>query len=669
MARLRVRLRGKPVSDVSLNQEQSYVAGRKEDCDIVLQAEKGISREHFKIYFENGSWNVQVVSRYGEVIYNGQNAQAFSLEHGSQFSVPPYEFEFLQTSEEVSGVSSPGTQSDSSNLPALTNAGLPSNFDGDEEKTVIGVAPMVAYIKVVDSENEPKEIIRLDEGDSWVAGRDPSCHIQIRDQRVSRRQFEIRRSGSQYMIIDLGSVNGTLLNGNPISSAEPVAIKSGDSVIVLNNYLFFELHDANFKNRLENVNVQTVNPLVPTSHTLSPMNSQNGYDMSMAPYQVQMQYPAVGGAAMPTPGASGAPGTPGVKPKFDFEKNRPKVIGAAILILVLAYFLSDNGQDGRSPATPTAPPGSPMEMFLKLKPEQQALVRQRYKDAKNLYMQGKYQLAQDEIVKLQELVPDYEDIKEIERLSKEAIFIQGQQRRQEELEKAKIETEEKIQQQANECQKKISSTITMSEIEDCLSPVLQFNPEHPRILALKSQAEALIAQKEAKEAERAAYQASVAKLRGLYDRAQMMEKTAKPLDVIAAYERVLAANLPDPNGIKSRAKGNIAFIRQSMNSKTANLQAEAEKFYQAQNLKGAILALRKARILDPSNFTLPEKIDQYTNELRKQMMTIYQEGILEENLGNVDAAKEKWKKILELDVPDGEYYKKAYIKLKKYGAL
>ena len=47
MARLKVRLRGKTVYDVALTEDRSYVAGRKEDCDIVLQPEKGISREHF----------------------------------------------------------------------------------------------------------------------------------------------------------------------------------------------------------------------------------------------------------------------------------------------------------------------------------------------------------------------------------------------------------------------------------------------------------------------------------------------------------------------------------------------------------------------------------------------------------------------------------------------
>lgn len=677
MARLRVRLRGKPIYDITLSEDRSYVAGRKEDCDIVLQPEKGISREHFKVSFVNGSWVVDVVSRYGEVIHNGEQVQQLTLDHGIQFAIPPYEFDFLMTSaEDVVAAPAENAGGTSANLPAVTGVEPSPGFDGSEEKTVIGVSPTAAYIKITDSQNEAKEMIRLDAGDSWVAGRDATCHIQIRDQRVSRRQFEIRRAGSQYVIIDLGSVNGTLLNGTPISSTDTTPIKSGDAISVLTNYLYFELHDANFQSRLEMVNVQPINPLVPMSSDAVPMEYQQQHNEMMpyqqgamppVQYQPQMQYPmGVPPGQLPQQGSG----------KFDFQKNRPKIIAGAVLLLAAAYFMSGE-EKGPPPPQPgaVAGPGSPLEAFNKLKPEQQALVRQRYKDAKNLYMQGKYQLAQDEIVKIQELVPDYEDIREIERLSKEAIFIQNQQRRQEEIEKAKIETEEKIQKQANECQKKINPSVTMAELDDCLSSVLQFNPEHPRILDLKTQVESIIAQKEAKDAERMAYQSLVAKMRSLYDRAQQVHKKGKPLDAIAAYEKVIEARLPDPNGYKGQSQRNIASIRQQMNSKTASLQSEAEKAYQAQNLKTAIMALRKARVLDPSNPELPEKIERYTVELRKQMMTIYQEGILEESFGNVDGgesktgAKEKWKKILDLDVPDGEYYKKAYIKLKKYGAL
>ena len=46
-----------------------------------------------------------------------------------------------------------------------------------------------------------------------------------------------------------------------------------------------------------------------------------------------------------------------------------------------------------------------------------------------------------------------------------------------------------------------------------------------------------------------------------------------------------------------------------------------------------------------------------------------------QNFGHVDGsesrpgAKDKWKKIIETDLEDGDYYRKAFIKLKKYGVL
>lgn len=664
MGRLRVKLRGKPVYDITLSAERTYIVGRKEDCDIVLQPEKGISREHFKISFVGGAWAVEVISRYGEVLFEGQKVQQFNLPIGSQFSVPPYEFEFSEAIERSSAVDA----HDNSQLPVPPDGLSAENFKGSEEKTVVGLAPLSAFIKILDNQNEAKEIFRLDAGDAWTAGRDASCHIQIRDQRVSRQQFEIRRQGSQYVIMDLGSVNGTFLNGNPLTT-EPTVLKSGDAISVLSNYLYFELHDSNFNQKLELVKA---NPpavaLFPTATESSPVVYQAPPAHEMVPYQQQdaiVPYQQQMPMPMPAPPPK----------KFDFEKNRPMVILLAIAILGGAYLFSGDTSDSDSkPPMQVVAPGSPQEAFLKLQPEQQALVRQRYKDAKNLYMQGKYQLAQEEVLKIQALVPDYEDIKDIERLSKEAIYLQEQQRQHEEKEKQALEIEEKIQKQAEVCAKKLNPEITRSQMDDCLSSVMEFNPTHPKIVDLQNQVDALISQKEAKAAEKAAYQAQVSQLRSIYAKAQEVQRVGKPLDAIAAFEKVLKSSLPDPSGLKAESKRSIASIKQMMSSKTASLQAEAEKLYQSQDLKGAILMLRKARVIDPENMDIPDKIETYTSELRKSMMRIYQEGILEESFGNVEndaktGAKDKWRKIIEKDIPDGEYYKKALIKLKKYGAL
>ena len=57
------------------------------------------------------------------------------------------------------------------------------------------------------------------------------------------------------------------------------------------------------------------------------------------------------------------------------------------------------------------------------------------------------------------------------------------------------------------------------------------------------------------------------------------------------------------------------------------------------------------------------------------MRTIYQDSVIDENYGILEntetkqGAKEKWKKITELDLEDGEYYRKAVTKLRRYGIL
>ena len=101
----------------------------------------------------------------------------------------------------------------------------------------------------------------------------------------------------------------------------------------------------------------------------------------------------------------------------------------------------------------------------------------------------------------------------------------------------------------------------------------------------------------------------------------------------------------------------------------------AEIYLKEGNLKQGIISLRSALDFDPDNQAIKDKIEKYSNELRNQARVIYQESVIDENYGNVDGsesrpgAKEKWKKIIEMDVEDGEYYRKAYIKLRKYGVL
>jgi hypothetical protein len=64
---------------------------------------------------------------------------------------------------------------------------------------------------------------------SLVVGAATDAGIRIRDERtVSSRHFEIAREGAQVVVRDLGSTNGTLLNGAPIRSSHP--LRDGDII-------------------------------------------------------------------------------------------------------------------------------------------------------------------------------------------------------------------------------------------------------------------------------------------------------------------------------------------------------------------------------------------------------------------------------------------------------
>lgn len=63
-----------------------------------------------------------------------------------------------------------------------------------------------------------------------TAGRHPSSDIFLDDVTVSRRHVEIERTGSGYVVRDVGSLNGTYLNQHRIESDS--ALSHGDELQV-----------------------------------------------------------------------------------------------------------------------------------------------------------------------------------------------------------------------------------------------------------------------------------------------------------------------------------------------------------------------------------------------------------------------------------------------------
>jgi adenylate cyclase len=91
---------------------------------------------------------------------------------------------------------------------------------------------MEAEIVISSPEGDLKSV-RI--ADIATIGRSPDNNLVIPSGLVSRNHALIRYEGDQYVIIDLGSANGTFLNGRPVATATKIndgdEIRMGDTVL------------------------------------------------------------------------------------------------------------------------------------------------------------------------------------------------------------------------------------------------------------------------------------------------------------------------------------------------------------------------------------------------------------------------------------------------------
>jgi pSer/pThr/pTyr-binding forkhead associated (FHA) protein len=83
----------------------------------------------------------------------------------------------------------------------------------------LGVAAGIALLEVIDEEGQVKERISI--GSSPVTiGRSSNNDIVVSDSNVSRKHAELRDDGGLWILTDLGSTNGTLVNGRPATQQQ-----------------------------------------------------------------------------------------------------------------------------------------------------------------------------------------------------------------------------------------------------------------------------------------------------------------------------------------------------------------------------------------------------------------------------------------------------------------
>jgi adenylate cyclase len=83
------------------------------------------------------------------------------------------------------------------------------------------------------------EVVEYPLGQSNVLGRSTTASVRLADREVSRKHSQIDREGGEYVLRDLGSSNGTFLNGKRIYG--PAKLRDGDEVMIGTSRMEFRL--------------------------------------------------------------------------------------------------------------------------------------------------------------------------------------------------------------------------------------------------------------------------------------------------------------------------------------------------------------------------------------------------------------------------------------------
>jgi ABC-type multidrug transport system ATPase subunit/pSer/pThr/pTyr-binding forkhead associated (FHA) protein len=226
-------------AESELSPDQRCVIGRSSTADIVIDDDR-VSRHHLVLEPGDGGWSAQDVSSNGTWL-NGKRVQTVEV-HG--------EVRIRLGSPQGPEVVLTGAPMDDLDIRTMLPGDLglrpPPARDPDprgrSDATPRGTISELA-------EHELRTRHQLQPGATSI-GRGPNNDIVLRDLLASRRHVDIHLRAAEMEIIDLGSANGTFVNGHRVTRT---VLERGD-IVAIGHHLF-EVDEASLFEFVDRGNV------------------------------------------------------------------------------------------------------------------------------------------------------------------------------------------------------------------------------------------------------------------------------------------------------------------------------------------------------------------------------------------------------------------------------
>ena len=521
--------------------------------------------------------------------------------------------------------------------------------------------------------------------DEVAIGRSQKCNVVLEDRKSSRKHSIIRRENGKFILKDLGSANGTLVNGERVDEHE---LQSGDVLTIGDTQFTFRLIQADYETKKADF-IAVPQSEIPQAapQAQGPMDGSYPMDPSQQPFQPGA--PMANGLdfseSQPGAGATAAPAGDfsSVEPekktiigkmldRYRSMNTKQQIIYGVVFLGALYMLLDDDPAPQKAkllnqPAkvvkkAEDKKPGSGMT-FENLTPEQQRYVENQNQLALDYFKNRDYDSSLLEVEKIFSLVQDYKGARTIESLAREGkhrLEAQEEERKKKDQEKqAQIRLQELIEQARLHMEKK-----EYKEAEATFPDIEILQPENTAVSEWRKIIMGENDRKEREENEKRRIAAESKAQWSDYEKVMVLMKDKKYWDALDGFDALVAKSIIDSK-LAENVKLGTKKAEDLIAADRDPLLAEGKQLEEEGKYTEAYRSYQKAYQVDPTDHSSIEGMARIRGNLNGRAKAIYAEGVFAESYGDMDAAERQYRQVLEVVPNDDDYYQKAQIRLKR----
>lgn len=487
-------------------------------------------------------------------------------------------------------------------------------------------------------------------------GRGTNCDIVLADKKASRKHLVIKRVGISFVAVDLGSGNGTYVNGVKISEQE---LAGNDTLRIGETEFQFKATSQEYFQAEQNQEfiapppeTEEVNSLVEGASSALPFDQ-----VSIDPALSVSNETTQGGAI---PGLNAEP--PKKETLLEKFKKQPKPRQAIIVAIVaLVVYMVLFGEEEDNKAKKPAPTATPVAVdpadaaFNALPPEKKQAVVNFYNQAMDLYKKQEYDRALYEVAKVHEILNGgYKDSLELKKTAQRQLDLLASEK----AERERKEREEKIRKEVAELVAQAEEAVNAGkdqEAKELFAKVLEKDPENPTILRLRQQMEERETERKKKEeaareaaAKRKALEAVLEEGKALLQSEKYYETIEKMQDAL-----ILFANEKD---LATEAANLIETAKQTLKSKTEPHLLKAQSAFEGSDYQTARAEWYLALKVDSRCSQAKAGIKKIQEIIHERSRKIFIEAAVAEGVSDYKTAREKFKECIAASVPEDSYF-------------